>query len=68
METAEQIFGISAAAKFLDLSECYTRLLADRGEIRCLRTERNRRLFRREDLEKFLSDRRRAECPEAPGR
>ena len=38
METVEEFFGLTAAAKFIDMSECYTRLLANRGVIRCSKT------------------------------
>ena len=46
----------SAAARFICKSEGSVRVYAASGKLPCIRTSTGLRLFRRADLEKFISD------------
>jgi helix-turn-helix protein len=50
-----ELFTPSAAARFIRKSEGSMRVYAASGKLPCIRTSTGLRLFRRADLEKFIS-------------
>jgi len=51
-----EFFTPSAAARLIGKSEGAVRIYAANGRLPCIRTSTGLRLFRRSDLEKFISD------------
>ena len=54
----DEFYTSSGAARFIEKSEGSVRMYAATGKLPCIRTSTGLRLFRRADLEKFVSEQR----------